>query len=93
MRLGDLDFLYENIKDVSKDAGFYKPIYDGFLNCIERTPTVDAVKVVRCKNCIFRDLAGAAPFMYYYCKHDKGLSDVIKDDDYCPYGAELSEGD
>ena len=89
MRLGDLDLLHENIKELSKDAGFYRPIYEGFLNCVERTQTVDAVKVVRCKNCIHRDLAGVPPFMYYYCKHDKGLSDVVRDDDYCPYGKEV----
>lgn len=47
----------------------------------------DAVDtIVRCKNCIFRDIAGVPPFMYYYCRNVKGLSDVIKDDDYCSCG-------
>lgn len=59
------------------------------LRVVEESPTIDAVKVVRCKNCIHRDLAGVPPFMYYYCKHDKGLSDVVRDDDYCPYGKEV----
>ena len=43
--------------------------------------------IVYCKDCEFRDLAGAAPFMYHYCRNDNGLSDALKEDDFCPYGA------
>lgn len=34
-----------------------------------QAPTIDAVPVVRCKDCKYRKLTGALPFMPYSCDH------------------------
>ena len=53
MRLIDADALREHIAESRKDAGFYSAIYDGFLNTIDRFPTIEAdpVKHGRCPYC------------------------------------------
>lgn len=50
-RLIDANKLHHEMEVASQDSGFYRPIYEGFLRCIERSPTVDAVEVVLCKDC------------------------------------------
>ena len=53
----------------------------GARKLIEEAPAVDAVEVVRCKDCdnlYFKD-------DYYCCSNHRGLT-VIKPDTYCPYG-------
>ena len=45
MRAIDADELYYAISETSKDAGFYRAIYDGFLNIINRSPTIEAEPV------------------------------------------------
>lgn len=54
---------------------------ESFLCRIEDTPTVDAVPVVRCKDCkhLWRDLAG--PF----CGCGRGLREIYHDT-FCSYG-------
>lgn len=86
-RLIDANALHEEIKKASKDAGFYRAIYDGFLNCIDRSPTVDAVEVVRCKDC------------RYWADGVEGCTDHIKcckiglymtgENAYCVYGKKV----
>ena len=46
MRLIDADELVRNIDELSKDAGFYRPIYEWFSRRIKDAPTIDAVPVV-----------------------------------------------
>lgn len=69
MRLIDANSLREKIKEVSKDAGFYRPIYEGFLNNIERTPTVDATEVVHGRWEHMHDFA-------FNCTHCGNISEV-----------------
>lgn len=45
MRLIDADVLLQKIKTLGRDAGFYKPIYDGFISIIENAPIVNAEPV------------------------------------------------
>ncbi len=52
MRLIDADELVRNIDELSKGAGFYRPIYEGFSKAIRCQTTIDAVPVVRCKECM-----------------------------------------
>ena len=54
------------------------------LNNLEVVP-IDAVPVVRCKDCVYRHLTGKAPFMYYTCTVAEGLN-VCKSDAFCSYG-------
>jgi len=50
---------------------------------IDNAPTIDAVEVVRCKDCKHYDQAwdkrGA-------CFNSKGVFGILNDDDYCSYG-------
>ena len=48
MRLIDADALFEKVKESSKDAGFYAPIYNGFLTSIVNAPTIEQPKWISC---------------------------------------------
>ena len=56
------------------------------LRAIESAPTVDAVEVVRCKDCKhFKPGLGAEGIKF--CKRDKlGRSVFMRNDDFCSYG-------
>lgn len=62
-RLIDADALYKAVKEAGKDAGFYSAIYEGFLDCINRSPTVDAVEVCYCKDCKWWGKPGCAIYI------------------------------
>ena len=51
---------------------------------IVNAPTVDAVEVVRCKDCHWRNRN--------YCMHPTDGMNVTQDDDFCSYG-ERREGE
>lgn len=59
MRLGDLDEVLRMIKDSRTDnpyvsnvtATTWRMAHDCAISCVEATPTIDAVPVVRCKDC------------------------------------------
>ena len=46
MRLIDADAMKKFIKDVAKGSGSFRPLYNAFVNIIDRSPTIDAVPVV-----------------------------------------------
>lgn len=53
---------------------------DGAIIRIDRAPTIDAVEVVRCKDCIHYESDGGAMMI---CN----ITDMVEDDDdYCSYG-------
>ena len=87
-RLIDADDLSETVKGISKDAGFYRPLYEGFLSVIVKAATVDAADVVRCKDCKYS-------YCNKYCTNeqwkDNGATVTIEADDFCSY-AERKEG-
>ena len=87
MRLIDADEI-EN-KAVPMDS------YDGFwsgtavkLSVIRKSPTIDAVPVVRCRECKHCDPEN------YHCDHPMGTAAPLrrKPDDFCSYG-ERMDGD
>ena len=54
---------------------------------IATTPTVDAVEVVRCKDCRYRSgLTGRPPLMFHICTCAEGLTGAVRDNNFCPYG-------
>ena len=103
MRLINADELIASIDDRRKkhDAPFVHPffcscgIHDGYasaLSLIMNTPTVDAVPVVRCKDCKhykYRmcELIGNIMDGYYH-----GTFDIKRPDDFCSYGVKKSGG-
>lgn len=89
MRLIDADWLSEAIHDnvpaPYEDASWAK---ENCLAEIDAAPTVDAVPVVRCRECKHCDPEN------YHCDHPMSTTAPLsrKPDDFCSYG-ERKEGD
>ena len=91
MRLIDADALGKYITEKFEEhygKTVYQFIHDFFrfvVRQIRKAPTIDAVPVVRCKDCLFgtvyKNLHGAE---YVDCRLDEYW--VRKLDDYCSYG-------
>lgn len=74
MRLVDAKFAERLAKSKYQD----KPVILGwFLRLIRQSPTIDAVPVVRCWECIYRDGTPGQPNI---------LCGQMHDDDFCSYG-------
>lgn len=99
MRLIDADEFEDALENTEYDISpAYEP--DGYshrLICkvLEETPTVDAVPVVRCRDCIaFEEIGkhptnnGGTPFGYcYHWQYEQGMSpNEVDGDDFCSYG-------
>ena len=85
-RLIDANALISYIDECSKESRFR--VYYGYAKSfIDDAPTVDAVPVVRCKDCkhFKRNLENDT-----YCSSVNGLTDP-QEDDFCSYG-ERKEG-
>ena len=67
-------------------ADGYDKAIDLAYGMVTNESAVDAVPVVRCKDCIHRRTIGRPPFVVFVCSHNKGLGDNVKDDDFCSYG-------
>lgn len=80
MRLIDADKLHIKLLDLDFPLCDHDPILDAMDSC-----TVDAVPVVRCKNCVHYHLYGCPPFMYYACDR-AGAVRPMEEDDFCKYG-------
>lgn len=60
--------------------------FDAFYDALQDTPTVDAVPVVRCKECKYscKDGNGRSCEGYWYELSEYDVT--VKDDDFCSYG-------
>ena len=62
--------------------------YGSVTDAIDNTPTVDAVRVVRCKDCMYyQDNNGGYPHPDCRWGHDE----TPDEDDYCSFGAKMDE--
>jgi hypothetical protein len=87
-RLIDANALKDSLKKWLSDAEVLcnTYVYNAIEDCIyevDTMPTVDAVEVVRCKDCYWRNRN--------YCMHPTDGMNVTQDDDFCSYG-ERREG-
>ena len=82
MRIIDADALGVGrcSKDILPDA--YCAGWNGLIELIEKAPTIDAVPVVRCRECNHCDPEN------YHCDHPMGTTAPLrrKPDDFCSYG-------
>ena len=77
-------------------ANFEQCVYGGVdsaecqiaLDTISEAPTVDAVEVVRCKDCDYRVFDDVCK--EYYCNCVYGMYGAIADNDFCSYGERRS---
>lgn len=86
-KLIELDSTLDALKDVivpAKDIGFGDESTDGYndginmaVTVVSGLPTVDAVEVVRCRECRWCNMGE--------CEHKFGLL-VSNDENYCSYG-------
>ena len=58
------------------------------VKIIEAQPSVDAVEVVRCKNCKYRETTNIGNFCQRICKIQENASVYleVEDNDYCKWG-------
>ena len=85
MRLIDADALMESLYD---ELGEGEVLYRIPPDAVDSAPTVDAVEVVRCKDCSKRsDYIGCVAGVLYCTK----LSRFMVDNDFCSYGERGSE--
>lgn len=64
-----------------------------FITAIDATPTIDAVEVVRCRECVFRYCAGLCPMCWYVSAMDEmRVIDITEDDGFCHKGAKIDGG-
>ena len=82
MRMIDADALGVGrcSKDILPDA--YCAGWNGLIELIEKAPTIDAVPVVRCRECNHCDPEN------YHCDHPMSTAAPLrrKPDDFCSYG-------
>lgn len=83
MRLIDADRLSENIYDnIPAPYEDSREAKEECLCAIEEAPTIDAVPVVRCKDCKYRDGTPGQPNI---------LCAQMHEDDFCSYGERKEE--
>ena len=84
MRLIDADALIKAVEDFPNCYNGWSDTYDKafIIGAIEEAPTIDAVSVVRCKECKHRKKNGFCLEHNRYEKNDNG---------YCSYGEREGE--
>ena len=93
-RLIDADSLIEDLELLAKhEESFRQSVILGVTHTIKARGTIDAVKVVRCKDCKhykYRmcELIGNIMDGYYH-----GTFDVKRPDDFCSYGVKKGGGE
>ena len=92
-RLIDADVFKKNMDYVCTMGGWLEPISSAITEYVKKhidaQTTVDAVKVVRCNDCVFgkvyqNDSSGV---MGRFCEAFTQVR-MVSDDDYCSYGKE-----
>ena len=81
MRLGDLDVLKAQLKKLPMMSNWGEAFIP---RLIDEQPTIDAVPVVRCRECRHRYTMNCS--MYYECAQCGGQWDWTTNDDFCSYG-------
>ena len=91
-------------KNKSSDVEYWNGIYATFVEAkltLDSIPTVDAVPVVRCKDCKWWDKKAESPYGYCHaCKHghysehwEIGIYRVYKGDWFCADGERKEDDD
>lgn len=81
---------FEKDSDMQKwDSGCWIR-YKLFENVLRDTPSVDAVEVVRCKDCVFGhlyvDVQNGVTDSWIECRNPDGLNRDVSEDSFCSYG-------
>jgi len=87
MRLGDLDALMAKFLDEDADTAAEKEMNQVCRYLIRHTPTIDAVLVVRCKDCKHSDEDDFDGSLW--CCRDKEIE--VAENHFCSYGERKGE--
>ena len=81
MRLGDLDRIAQDVRD-NNIENYYKQDWTSsqIVTLLENAPTINAVPVVRCRECV-KHGSEYCPLMNHYIGEDE-----TDPDDFCSYG-------
>ena len=99
--LAERDKIPRTVSTAPYELGTEKPYHAGdqmrggirkALRCIEQAPTVDAVPVVRCRECKHWDGSVCDVHSEWPDQYSTGHMDYTEADDFCSYG-EPKEGD
>lgn len=84
MRLIDAHKLWDVMNKAILNHIVTNTLWNTLKSVIENAPTIDAVEVVRCKDCKYRYMDGDVTH-YYWCKqHDRPVDNT----DYCAWPGE-----
>ena len=83
MRLIDADKLESGEVIIPTENGGYEYVEVFYKDDVDNAPSVDAVEVVRCKDCIHYY---ADPWGYGNCVFEGGVSRRTKTSDFCSWG-------
>ena len=94
MRLGDLDRLAERMCDICNTYHSEEPCEPSdciFYNSVAIAPTIDAVPVVRCRDCKYAYInsfssASGVALCSHWTNKAAGAQIVVRQDDFCSYG-------
>lgn len=100
-RLIDADALVKTFESMGLgEHGLIERVFaDGVYAVIENAPTIDAVPVVRCKECRFRGNPMNCPMCHEedYYDEDYGFDDIVRDktidEGYCQKGEREDENE
>ena len=90
-RLIDADKIGERSKQLMERGCSIIEYAVAIVNEISEAPTVDAERVVRCRECVYKETADFGGDILMGCCHPCGMQD-IHDDCFCSYG-ERKDGD
>lgn len=85
MRLIDADKLESGEVIIPTENGRYEYVEVFYKDDVDNAPSVDAVEVVRCKDCKWRGELGCAVSIV-------DESDIPNDDDFCAWGERKEDG-
>lgn len=98
MRLIDADEILARIKPYDESDEFWactgRTAIKLLYKTINEAPTVDAMVITRCKDCVYHRELDASEKEYYnenalICTNSYFIeSTVVESDDFCPYGKE-----
>lgn len=87
-RLIDANALMESLCTVNAPTPSESYVVEKCIEKVNDAPTVDAVEVVRCKDCKYLHCHSAVDRMFF-CNNPKGLKgmpNIVEENPFCPYG-------
>ena len=76
----------EAIQDAYENDAIYKVISEDIINALSALPSAEAVQVVRCKDCKYRETDDCPMYWMEWLIIDEVVHDYTTDNGYCHCG-------